>query len=338
MKPHLQAVTAAPVLDAFGRPLRDLRISVMETCNYRCPYCMPEGSVDEAALGAKQRLDFADIAQIAKTFVAQGVRKIRLTGGEPLLRRNLPELVALLKRIDGLEDLALTTNGSLLAAQAVALREAGLDRITVSVDALDEMLFRRMSGGRGSLSQVLEGIAAAEDAGFGPIKINCVIQRGQNESQILPLFEFFRGRGHILRFIEYMDVGSCNGWQSTDVVPVSEILACLQSRYVLTPMAAAAPGEVAARYAVSGGGEVGFIASVSAPFCGDCNRARLSVDGKLFTCLFASAGFDLKPHLRSTEKLSAEISALWRHRSDRYSEIRHAADARKKIEMFFIGG
>ena len=266
------------------------------------------------------------------------MRKIRLTGGEPLLRRNLPELVALLKRIDGLEDLALTTNGSLLAAQAVALREAGLDRITVSVDALDEMLFRRMSGGRGSLSQVLEGIAAAEHAGFGPIKINCVIQRGQNESQILPLFEFFRGRGHILRFIEYMDVGSCNGWQSTDVVPVSEILACLQSRYVLTPMAAATPGEVAARYAVSGGGEVGFIASVSAPFCGDCNRARLSVDGKLFTCLFASAGFDLKPHLRSTEKLSAEISALWRHRSDRYSEIRHAADARKKIEMFFIGG
>jgi len=334
----LQAIAPSPVVDALGRPLRDLRISVMETCNYRCPYCMPEGTVDEMALGAKQRLEFSDIAQIAQAFVANGVRKIRLTGGEPLLRRNLPELIGLLKRIDGLEDLALTTNGSLLAAQAHALRQAGLDRITVSVDALDETLFRHMSGGRGSLSQVLEGIAAAERAGFGPIKINCVVQRGLNESQILPLFEFFKNRGHVMRFIEYMDVGSCNGWRSDEVVPVSEILACLQSRYELTPMAPAAPGEVAARYAVSGGGEVGFIASVSAPFCGDCNRARLSVDGKLFTCLFASAGFDLKPYLRSAERLSTEIGALWRHRTDRYSEIRHAADAHKKIEMFFIGG
>ncbi|MBP7891463.1 MAG: GTP 3',8-cyclase MoaA [Arenimonas sp.] len=338
MRTQLQAIAPSPVVDALGRPLRDLRISVMETCNYRCPYCMPEGSVDEASLGAKQRLDFDDIVQIAAAFVAQGVRKIRLTGGEPLLRRNLPELIGLLKRIDGLEDLALTTNGSLLATQAQALRQAGLDRITVSVDALDETLFRHMSGGRGSLSQVLEGVAAAERAGFGPIKINCVVQRGLNESQILPLFEFFKNRGHVMRFIEYMDVGSCNGWLSTDVVPVSEILACLQSRYVLSPMAPTAPGEVAARYAVSGSGEVGFIASVSAPFCGDCNRARLSVDGKLFTCLFASAGFDLKPHLRSAERLSTEISTLWRHRTDRYSEIRHAADARKKIEMFFIGG
>ena len=338
MKPQLQALASVPVADALGRPLRDLRISVMETCNYRCPYCMPEGTVDETALGAKQRLEFSDIAQIAQVFVANGVRKIRLTGGEPLLRRNLPELVSLLKRIDGLEDLALTTNGSLLAAQAAALRQAGLDRITVSVDALDDDLFRRMSGGRGSLSLVLEGISAAERAGFGPIKINCVVQRGLNESQILPLFEFFRNRGHVMRFIEYMDVGSCNGWRNDEVVPVVQILACLQSRYELTPMAPAAPGEVAARYAVSGGGEVGFIASVSAPFCGDCNRARLSVDGKLFTCLFASAGFDLKPHLRSAERLSTEISALWRHRTDRYSEIRHAADARKKIEMFFIGG
>ncbi|MFM1782842.1 MAG: hypothetical protein RIS14_595 [Pseudomonadota bacterium] len=338
MKLQLQAIPAAPAADALGRPLRDLRISVMETCNYRCPYCMPEGSVDEVALGAKLRLDFTDIAQIAKAFVAQGVRKIRLTGGEPLLRRNLPELVSLLKRIDGLEDLALTTNGSLLAAQAASLREAGLDRITVSVDALEDDLFRRMSGGRGDLSQVLEGIAAAKRAGFSPIKINCVVQRGLNESQILPLFDYFRGRGNILRFIEYMDVGSCNGWRSADVVPAAEILARLQSAHELMPLAPTAPGEVAARYGVAGGGEVGFITSVSSPFCGDCNRARLSVDGKLFTCLFASAGFDLKPHLRSSERLSAEISALWRHRSDRYSEIRHAADARKKIEMFFIGG
>ena len=338
MKPQLQALASVPVADALGRPLRDLRISVMETCNYRCPYCMPEGSVDETALSAKQRLAFSDIAQIAKAFVARGVRKIRLTGGEPLLRRNLPELVSLLKRIDGLEDLALTTNGSLLAAQAASLRQAGLDRITVSVDALDDDLFRRMSGGRGSLSQVLEGVAAAERAGFSPIKINCVVQRGLNESQILPLLEFFRNRGHILRFIEYMDVGSCNGWRSADVVPAAEILARLHCAYELTPLAPTAAGEVAARYGVAGGGEVGFITSVSSPFCGDCNRARLSVDGKLFTCLFASAGFDLKPHLRSAERLSTEISALWRHRTDRYSEIRHAADARKKIEMFFIGG
>lgn len=338
MRPQLQAIASEPVADALGRPLRDLRISVMETCNFRCPYCMPEGSVDETAIGARLRLDFAQITQVAEAFVARGVRKIRLTGGEPLLRRNLPELVAKLAQIEGLDDLALTTNGSLLAAQAPALRRAGLDRLTVSVDALDDDLFRRMSGGRGNLSQVLEGIRAAERVGFTPIKINCVVQRGVNESQILPLFEFFRQSGHILRFIEYMDVGSCNGWRSADVVPSAEILARLQSVRTLTPLAPAAPGEVAARYGIAGGGEVGFITSVSSPFCGDCNRARLSVDGKLFTCLFAGAGFDLKPHLRSPEKLSAEIAALWRHRTDRYSEIRHAADVRKKIEMFFIGG
>ena len=338
MNVALQAVAPAPVADALGRPLRDLRISVIETCNFRCPYCMPEDAVDEAALDAKSRLDFAGIERIARAFAANGVRKIRLTGGEPLLRRGLPELVARLKSVPGIDDLALTTNGSLLAPLAQALKDAGLDRLTVSVDALEPALFRRMSGGRGELARVLDGIDAASRAGFPPVKINCVVQRGVNENQMLPLIEAFAPRGHVVRFIEFMDVGSCNGWRAQDVFGVREMHALVETRHRLTPLEPAAPGEVAARYRLDGGGEVGFIASVSKPFCGDCNRARLSADGKLFTCLFAGAGFDLKPHLGDARGLEAEVHALWRHRADRYSEIRHAAADRRKIEMFFIGG
>lgn len=334
--PH--AVPSTPVADALGRPLRDLRISVIETCNFRCPYCMPEDAVDDAALDAKSRLDFGDIERIARAFVANGVRKIRLTGGEPLLRRGLPELVARLKTVPGLEDLALTTNGSLLAPQAQALKDAGLDRLTVSLDALAPALFRRMSGNRGELARVLDGIDAAERAGFAPIKINCVVQRGVNEDQMLPLIAAFAPRGHIVRFIEYMDVGSCNGWRVQDVFGVREMHALVAARYPLMPLQPEVPGEVAERYRLDGGGEIGFIASVSKPFCGDCNRARISADGKLFTCLFAGAGFDLKPYLADARGLQAEVRALWRHRADRYSEIRHAAADRRKIEMFFIGG
>jgi GTP 3',8-cyclase len=339
MKASLALLPNASVLDSLARPLHDLRISVIETCNFRCPYCMPEGSVDDAALASKQRLSFDQITALARAFVANGVSKIRLTGGEPLLRRNLPHLIAQLKQLDGLHDLALTTNGSLLASQAMALRAAGLDRLTVSVDALEPTLFKRMSGGRGELSQVLEGIAAAERAGFGSLKINCVVQRGINDHQIWPLLDFFRARGHVVRFIEYMDVGNCNAWQREQVFSVQEMHARIAERETLRACVPTAAGEVAERYVLSGGGEVGFIASVSKPFCGDCNRARISVEGKLFTCLFASGGFNLQPYLSDDQRLIDEIRSIWRHRGDRYSEIRHAAASdRKKIEMYFIGG
>jgi cyclic pyranopterin phosphate synthase len=339
MNACLAPETASPALDAFARPLQDLRISVIETCNFRCPYCMPEDRVDDTALAAKQRLSFDQITEVAGAFVANGVSKIRLTGGEPLLRRNLPQLVARLKAIPGLRDLALTTNGSLLAAQAQALRDAGLDRITVSVDALEADLFRKMSGGRGDLAGVLQGIEAAEHAGFSELKINCVVQRGVNDGQILPLLDFFRARGHIMRFIEYMDVGNCNAWQPEQVFGVAEMKARIMANEAMTALSPVIAGEVAERYALAGGGEVGFIASVSKPFCGDCSRARVSVDGKVFTCLFAGSGFDLKPYLHDGQRLRSEIGGIWRHRADRYSEIRHAkAGDHKKIEMYFIGG
>lgn len=339
MKPVLALQPASPVLDSLSRPLRDLRISVIETCNFRCPYCMPEELVDTTIMPAKQRLSFDQITGMARAFVANGVTKIRLTGGEPLLRKNLPQLIAQLKSIEGLHDLALTTNGSLLAAQAAALREAGLDRLTVSVDAIEPGLFKQMSGGRGELAHVLEGIAAAEQAGFGSLKINCVVQRGVNDHQLWPLIEYFRGRGHVMRFIEYMDVGNCNAWQREQVFRVVEMQARIAERETLTALAPTLAGEVAERYALSGGGEVGFIASVSKPFCGDCNRARISVDGQLFTCLFASNGFNLRPYLADEARLHEEVRSIWRHRGDRYSEIRHAAVSdRKKIEMYFIGG
>jgi len=331
--------------DLRGRPLHDLRVSVIETCNYRCPYCMPEGSTPAAdeVLDSETRLSFDEIEMAVRAFARQGVSKLRLTGGEPLLRRNLPELIARLAAIPGIEDLALTTNGSLLAGKARALKEAGLHRLTVSLDALDPARFRALSGNRGEVADVLAGIAAAEKAGFQSIKINCVLQRGANESEILSLADHFRGTPHVLRFIEYMDVGTCNGWSPMRVLPSREVHARIAARWPLRPLSPSYRGEVAERHAyVDGAGEIGFVSSVSAPFCGDCHRARLSADGRLFTCLFAGEGADLRPALSQGEDaLAARIAMLWTNRGDRYSELREEAagkPARKRIEMFFIGG
>lgn len=339
----MSAVQASAALprDRLGRPLRDLRLSVIDACNFRCGYCMPADRVpDDHGTSAASRMSFDQIETLVRGFVQVGVRKLRLTGGEPLLRRNLPELIARLARIPGIEDLALTTNGALLAAQARALREAGLRRLTVSLDALDPGVFRAMSGNRGEVATVLEGIAAAEAAGFGRLKINCVVLRGTNDHQVLPLLEHFRGTGHVVRFIEYMDVGTCNGWDPAQVVRADELRDRIAARWPLRPLAAGYTGEVAQRYAFAdGGGEVGFIGSVSAPFCGDCHRARVSADGRLYTCLFADHGHDLKPALAGGEQGVAEaVARLWRARDDRYSEIRGQAPARRPIEMYLIGG
>ncbi|MBP6596926.1 MAG: GTP 3',8-cyclase MoaA [Arenimonas sp.] len=328
--------------DSLGRPLHDLRISVIETCNYRCPYCMPEGlTPEESALDRASRLDFDEIETAVRAFARLGVRKLRLTGGEPLLRKNLPELVARLVAIPGIQDLALTTNGSLLAGQAKALREAGLGRLTVSLDALDPALFKALSGGRGDVRDVLAGIAAAQAAGFTTIKLNAVIQRGINDDHALALVEHFRGSGHVLRFIEYMDVGTCNGWQPGRVVPSAELRDRIHARWPLRALDVGYRGEVASRHGfVDGAGELGFVSSVSAPFCGDCHRARLSADGQLFTCLFSGRGHPLRERIGAGEDaLTGHLAALWRARGDRYSEERAAAAPdRKKIEMYFIGG
>jgi cyclic pyranopterin phosphate synthase len=333
---------AHPVRDALGRPLHDLRLSLIDACNFRCPYCMPADRIpDDHGLSAASRLSFDEIETLVRGFVRLGVSKLRLTGGEPLLRRGLPDLVARLVAIPGLADIALTTNGSLLAGQAQALREAGLQRITVSLDALDPALFEALSGGRGRLDAVLEGIQAARAAGFAPIKLNCVVQRGVNEDQVLPLVEFARSRGLVPRFIEYMDVGTCNGWQRERVVPSADVHARIHARWPLRPLAAQYRGEVADRHAfVDGQGEVGFVSSVSEPFCGDCHRARVSADGQLFTCLFAAQGHDLRPFLAQGETALAEHAAsLWSRRVDRYSELRGRADApRRHVEMYLIGG
>jgi len=339
----MSAVQASAALprDRLGRPLRDLRLSVIDACNFRCGYCMPADRVpDDHGTSAASRMSFDQIETLVRGFVQVGVRKLRLTGGEPLLRRNLPELIARLARIPGIEDLALTTNGALLASQARALREAGLRRLTVSLDALDPAVFRAVSGNRGEVATVLEGIAAAEAAGFGRLKINCVVLRGTNDHQVLPLLEHFRGSGHVVRFIEYMDVGTCNGWDPAQVVRADELRDRIAARWPLRPLAAGYTGEVAQRYAFAdGGGEVGFINSVSAPFCGDCHRARVSADGQLYTCLFAGSGHDLRPALAGGEHGVAEaVARLWSARDDRYSEIRGQAPARRPIEMYLIGG
>lgn len=328
--------------DRLGRPLHDLRISVIETCNFRCPYCMPEDRTpDETALDRTRRLDFDEIETAVRAFARLGVSKLRLTGGEPLLRKGLPLLVARLAAIPGIDDLALTTNGSLLAGQARALREAGLHRLTVSLDSLDPVQFKALSGGRGELSDVLEGIAAAEAAGFRSLKINCVVQRGVNEAQALALVEHFRGTPHVPRFIEYMDVGNCNGWRREGVLPSAELRDLIHARWPLRPLVPTYRGEVASRYAhADGAGEVGFVSSVSEPFCGDCHRARLSADGQVFTCLFAARGQPLRAQIAQGELALAEhLAALWQRRGDRYSEERATvAPERRKIEMFYIGG
>jgi GTP 3',8-cyclase len=298
------AIVAAPAarIDTLGRPLRDLRISVTDRCNFRCTYCMPREVYgrDFRFLPRAELLSFEEIVRIARLFLADGVRKVRLTGGEPLLRANLPRLVEMLNRLDGIGDLTLTTNGSLLAGQAGALAAAGLRRITVSLDALDDATFRRLSDASFGVESVLAGIAAAEVAGFSPISVNMVVRRGVNEHQVLPMARHFRERGHVLRFIEYMDVGHTNGWRLDEVVPATEILALIDAAMPLEPLPPRYRGEVASRWRYRDGrGEVGVIASVSQPFCGDCTRARLTADGLLYTCLFGSRGHDLRAPLRA---------------------------------------
>ena len=340
------ALIAAPVRDALQRPLHDLRISVIDRCNFRCPYCMPEDQYahDHVFLAKDQRLRFEEIERITRAFVRLGVRKLRLTGGEPLLRRELPELVRILAQIPQVEDLALTTNGVLLPRFAQALRDAGLKRLTVSLDSLDPATFHRLSGGRGQVEEVLAGIAAAEAAGFTQIKLNCVVMRGVNDTRVLDLIERYRGTRHIVRFIEYMDVGTLNGWRSDLVVPSAELIERIAARWPLQPLERNYGGEVAQRYAFAdGAGEIGFISSVSQPFCGDCSRARLSADGKLYTCLFAQSGFDLREPLRAgatDDQLAALVAQRWAQRADRYSEQRAQLRARggDKVEMFAIGG
>ncbi|MBB5883918.1 GTP 3',8-cyclase MoaA [Xanthomonas sp. LMG 8992] len=339
-RPPLASTTPA---DRRGRPLRDLRLSVIEACNFRCGYCMPADKVpDDYGFDAASRLSFAQLETLARAFVRNGVNKLRLTGGEPLLRRDLPELVRRLARIPGVDDLAMTTNGALLARHALALHEAGLRRVTVSLDAIEPAVFRQLSGGRGEIAQVLEGIDAAVAAGLGPVKLNCVVQRGINDDQVLPLLAHFRGSGHVLRFIEYMDVGTCNAWRRERVVPAAELRDRIAAHWPLQALAPHYSGEVAARYAFAdGGGEIGFVTSVSTPFCGDCHRARVSADGHLYTCLFAGEGTDLRPALAGGEDALAErVRALWERRDDRYSELRGAATATrgKHVEMFLIGG
>jgi GTP 3',8-cyclase len=334
-------------LDRLGRSMHDLRISVMDRCNFRCPYCMPKETFGEGYrfLGAAERLSFAEITRLAGLFVALGVRKLRLTGGEPLLRAGLPELVGDLGALPNVEDVALTTNGVLLARHAEELKAQGLSRVTVSLDALDPRVFRTMSGGFGTPEEILDGIEAALAVNLTPLKVNCVVQRGINDATVPAMVERFRGSPVVLRFIEYMDVGTRNHWDMARVVPSRELHAAIHARWPLRPVAANYHGEVAERYAfVDGGGEIGFISSVSQPFCGACTRARLSSEGVLYTCLFASHGLDLRTPLRAgadDAALTALIRTAWLARSDRYSEIRAEATlagAERKIEMYYIGG
>ena len=338
--------TSSQVADTWGRPLRDLRISVIDRCNYRCPYCMPEDIYGEGYefLPRRHWLTPGEIKRVAGLFMQLGVTKIRITGGEPLLRRDVIEIVDSLSGLPGLQDLALTTNGSRLAAQARDLREAGLKRITVSLDSLDEGVFRTMNGNRGGVAHVLEGIDAAQRAGLSPIKLNVVIQKGRNEHTALDLLEHFRGTGIIVRFIEYMDVGTLNGWRMDEVVTSKTLLERISARWPLTPVKPNYRGEVARRYAFEDGqGEVGFISSVSEPFCGDCHRARLSADGTVYTCLFAKLGTSLREPLRagaSDADLIGLLQSVWRRRTDRYSERRgrEGRPRESRVEMYRMGG
>jgi cyclic pyranopterin phosphate synthase len=329
-------------IDTFGRPLRDLRISVTDRCNFRCVYCMPKEVYgrDHRFLERRELLTFEEIARVARVFVAGGVRKLRITGGEPLVRRDIERLVAQLAELD--VDLTLTTNGSLLPQKAQALADAGLRRVTVSLDSLDDAQFRALNDVDFPVDRVLEGIDAARAAGL-PVKVNAVVKRGANDDQIVPMAAFFRDRGETLRFIEYMDVGHTNGWRLDDVVPAREIVSLLDDAFGVDPVEPAYRGEVARRWRYrDGNGEIGVIASVTQPFCGDCTRARLSAEGKLFTCLFAMRGHDLRAPLRSgatDDELTAAIHGVWAARGDRYSELRSQATADlPKVEMSYIGG
>ncbi len=358
---------SGPALDTLNRPLRDLRISVTDRCNFRCSYCMPKEifNNDYTYLPHSALLSFEEITRTAQSFVALGVEKIRLTGGEPLLRKNLEVLIeqlAALKTNKGQAlDITLTTNGSLLARKAKILKDAGLKRVTISLDGLDDAVFKSMNDVDFPVSDVLEGIAAAQAAGLGPIKVNMVVKRGTNEQEILPMARYFKGTGIALRFIEYMDVGATNGWRMNEVVPSAEVLALLQTELSLTPLAASQTGETAERWAYLNGqghpdpqlGEIGFISSVTKAFCSDCNRARLTTEGQLYLCLFASQGYDLKSLVRDNqnpEALTQAIATIWSQRTDRYSELRQpesqamaslsddAALKRRKVEMSYIGG
>jgi cyclic pyranopterin phosphate synthase len=338
----------ARALDALHRPLHDLRISVLDQCNFRCPYCMPEAEYhpEYEFLRSQQRLTYDEIVKVAGVAVRLGVSKLRLTGGEPLLDKKLPELVERLARLPGVEDLALTTNGMLLPRMAPALAAAGLHRVTISLDSLDEDVFRRMSGGRGDLGRVLEGIDAAASAKLAPIKINVVVQRGVNDHTVIDLLRHFRGSGHIVRLIEFMDVGNRNGWKMDQVVPSKVLLDEIRRHWPVRRIDRNYPGEVARRYAYEDGeGEIGFISSVTAPFCGGCSRARLSADGVLYTCLFATHGTDLRESLRNDaddEELTDILERIWLQRADRYSELRSPqmaeAHRQRKVEMYRIGG
>ncbi|MAQ12066.1 MAG: GTP 3',8-cyclase MoaA [Chloroflexi bacterium] len=334
--------------DTFGRPMRDLRISVTDRCNFRCPYCMPSEIYGEAYefLPRAEILTFEELTRLIGIFAELGIEKLRVTGGEPLLRNDLPQLLGMLSSIDGIDDLTLTTNGYLLSQFAQPLKDAGLSRITISLDSLDDEVFKAMNGRGFTTDRVLESIEVASDVGLSPIKINCVVQKDVNDHTIVDLARHFKGTGHIVRYIEYMDVGNRNGWQSEHVVSAEEIITRIDSEMPLEPAESNYQGEVATRYRYKdGSGEIGVIASVTKPFCGNCTRVRLSTDGKIFTCLFASDGFSLMEPMRagaSDDELRDTITGIWTARSDRYSEERAAnpsePGAPRKIEMYQIGG
>ena len=337
--------THPTTLDRLDRPLRDLRISVTDRCNFRCTYCMPREIYGAAFrfLPHAELLTFEEVTRLARLAVSLGVSKVRLTGGEPLLRRDVEILVGMLAAIEGLADLTLTTNGSLLAAKAAALAEAGLRRVTVSLDSLDDAVFARLNDVAFPVARVLEGIAAADRAGLRPLKVNMVVRRGLNEQSVLPMARFAREHGYVLRFIEYMDVGHTNGWSLDEVVPAAEIVAAIDAELPLEPLAPQYPGEVATRWRYrDGGGEIGLIGSVTQPFCGSCTRARLTAEGMLYTCLFGTAGVDLRAPLRSgadDDALRTLLTGGWADRTDRYSELRSAATrGLPKVEMSRIGG
>lgn len=340
-----QLTTPGDVRDRWDRPLRDLRISVIDRCNFRCPYCMPSEVYGDGYefLSRHDWLTPGEIKRIAGLFMQMGVTKLRVTGGEPLLRKDIVEIVSALNELHGL-DLALTTNGTLLAERAAELKAAGLKRITISLDSLDEAVFKQMSGQKGNVASVLEGIEAAREAGLSPIKLNVVVQRGKNDHTVLDLVEYFRGSGAIVRFIEYMDVGTLNGWRLDEVVTSRALVEQIAERWPLKPVEPNYRGEVARRYVFEDGqGEVGFISSVSEPFCGDCHRARLSADGTIYTCLFAKHGICIREQLRagaSDADLIGLLQNLWRHRTDRYSEQRgkNGEAVASRIEMYRMGG
>ena len=334
-----------PITDKMGRPLRDLRLSVTDRCNFRCTYCMPAEIFGEGYrfLPKQELLSFEEIDRLVRVIVRLGAVKLRITGGEPLVRQDIEKLIVMLNQIDGVEDMAMTTNAYFLPQKVAALKEAGLQRLTISLDSLDAEVFQKMNGGRASVERVLQGIAAAEQAGYTPLKINAVVQRGVNDHTVVDLAMWARERGHIIRFIEYMDVGTMNGWRMDDVVPAREIVDRISAAAPLEPVEKNYRGEVADRYRyVDGSGEIGVISSVTNPFCGACTRMRLSPEGQIFTCLFGTKGTDLREPLRAgatDDELEQIIRNTWGHRIDRYSEIRtRLTQPRKKVEMYHIGG